>query len=160
MIVEKRKLTRVEIDLPVNLVLRKGNLVLRKGENGPLVAGPVPGTLNNVTPFGAGLTVEHVFVDNHHLFYSPEENPEIMLYLEIPLSGESDENLSIPVKPIWFDTVDSEESTSFYIGIEFLVPPENDQLRQFNEMIKGEPGHNSKLFRDFFLKLWSRMKNK
>lgn len=123
MIGEQRGADRVVEDLTVRLFLRAG-------PEGSVLAGPTDGSLANISSTGAGLIVPKIFIDNHHLFYSPRDNPEYFLYLQFILFDNDDKNLPIPIRPIWFDRTQSPEGVFFNMGVEFLLAHTDDEVKR------------------------------
>jgi len=113
-------------------------LVLRRGQHGPIMAGPSYGALIDVSLCGAGLAVEQIRIDNCHLFYSPQDNSAQILHLEVSLSlEEGGEVLSIPVRPVRFDRFLDEEAVAkpFHVGVEFLPGPGDEHVCRLYELV-------------------------
>ncbi|MFC1513329.1 PilZ domain-containing protein [Thermodesulfobacteriota bacterium] len=118
---ERRRAARIDSRIPAALVLRRGL-------QGELVAGPSHGVIIDISSYGAGVSVEQIRVDSSHLFYSPQDNPSYVLHLEVELPPEDErglETISIPVRPVRFDRVPK----PFHIGVEFLLDATDEQLR-------------------------------
>jgi hypothetical protein len=115
--IDKRRENRLACNLSVSVNLRDGL-------NGPLLAGPAPARLHDISSYGASLIVPQIRFGNYHLFYSSRDHhPTQVLFVEV--STEGDEPLSIPVRPIGFDRVLCDEAMPFQIGVEFM--PETGQ---------------------------------
>ncbi|MBW2099496.1 MAG: hypothetical protein JRG68_01820 [Deltaproteobacteria bacterium] len=123
---EQRRVSRITGCLSITLIVRNAS-------EGSVAAGPVPGLLNDVSIYGAGLNVSQIYIDDYHLFHSSRDNPSHILYLEAALSEEK--TLSIPVRPIWFDHVFSGESKSFKMGVEFMIGSEDEQITCLNKLL-------------------------
>lgn len=128
MVREQRGANRVVEDLTVRLFLRAG-------PEGPVLAGPTDCTLANISSTGAGLKIPKIFIDNHHLFYSPRDTPELFLYLKFTLFGDDDKNLPIPVRPIWFDRTQSPDGVFFNMGVEFLLTHADDEVKRMIRVV-------------------------
>ncbi len=126
---EQRRITRVIEQLPIRLLLMDNN-------GGTILAGPAHGRLDNISPHGAGITVDKIFVDNHHLFYAPQDNSDQILYLEFVLPEEPDRNIRIPTRPIWFDRKEDEQVVSFIMGIEFVFIKGDDELKKIVKKVE------------------------
>ena len=135
---EQRRIERFKQGMPIRLLLRHG-------PDGPLLAGPTPAKLTDISASGAGITVaEKIFIDNYHLFYSPRDNPEYILYLEVNLSGNDDKFISIPVRPVWLNRIESETPDKFAIGVEFSINKKDSDLKRLIQSIqtKHQEGGN------------------
>lgn len=147
---EQRRIQRYEQGLPIRLSLRDGPA-------GHLLAGPIPGNLTNISARGAGITIAKIFIDNHHLFYAPQDNPEYTLCLDLDLSDNEDKFVSIPVRPVWLDRLQSPTQNDFAMGVEFIITKEDIDLKRLIHLIQtrhhegGNWLHNlvDKLFSDW-----------
>jgi len=132
---ERRRSARIEGRVPVGLALRRGR-------QGPLVAGPSPGEILDVSSYGAGLLVEQIRVDNCHLFYSPQDNPAYILHLEF-VPAPDEEPLSIPVRPVRFDRFLEDEAAAckpFQIGVEFMLESNDEKVRLLYKLVAEQSG--------------------
>lgn len=142
MVNERRSQPRTSTKLTIKLILRNQT-------EDTLLAGPVAGLLTDISLLGCQIQLERIYSDNHHLFYSSEED-ENMLYLEIK-PGE-DEKLLVPISPVWFDriSVEGSEASSFKMGVEFLAGSENGLTDRLKKLIKeieiNEAGWLNKFF--------------
>ena len=137
---ERRRAERISGMVPVMLVIRRGY-------QGEIIAGPAPGDIFDISLYGAGLSIEQIRVGSCHFFYSPQDNPSNVLHLQVETSSEDESGqtmISIPVRPVRFDRVLVEENAlkPFYVGVEFLLGPEDEQVqllfRLFDEKNKGK----------------------
>ncbi|MDH4321058.1 MAG: PilZ domain-containing protein [Desulfobulbaceae bacterium] len=134
---ERRRAARIKGRVPVALVLRRGRL-------GEMVATPSPGEIIDISPYGAGLSVEQIRVDSAHLFYSPQDNPLFVLHVEVELpAGDEDGTgrlVSIPVRPIRFDRILDEDNDPklFHVGVEFLLDPTDDDVRLLYRLVEEQ----------------------
>jgi hypothetical protein len=130
---EQRQIQRFKQGMPIRLLLRHG-------PDGPLLAGPTSGRLTNISASGAGITVaEKIFIDNYHLFYSPRDNSEYILYLELDLSSDKEDKfISIPVRPVWLDLIQSETPNKFAMGVEFSISKKDTDLKRLIHLLQAK----------------------
>jgi hypothetical protein len=114
------------------------SVLLRDGTEGPILAGPVPALLHDISPEGAGLSMSQVRLGDYHVFYSPREEVSNTLQIEIPLSGEKDEVLSLPARPVWFDRGATDDVMPFQLGVEFLLDPAGERLPVLKKWIRQQ----------------------
>ena len=149
---EQRRIQRFEQGLPIKISLRDG-------PDGPLLAGPTPGNLTNISASGAGITIAKVFIDNYHLFYSPRDNPENILCLDLDLSDNEDKFVSIPVRPIWLDRIQSSTTQNdFAMGVEFIITKEDIDLKRLIHLIQTKHHEGGNWLRNLVEKLFSDWK--
>jgi hypothetical protein len=128
---DQRYTQRSSQELPVRLTLRADLQT-------PPLAGPAQGSLANISTAGAAINLAKIFIDNHHLFYAPQDNPDSILFLDLIHPENPERFISIPVRPVWFDrTIESEES-SFVMGVEFSLQKEDDKAKQLIQMIRDK----------------------
>jgi hypothetical protein len=132
---DKRRIDRIAAGLQVELVLYDN-----REEN--ILAGPTAALVRDISRFGAGLILPKIRVNNHHLFYEPNEKSSL-LYLE---KGWPDGSraFSIQVQPKWYRLVDDEEGNLFCLGIEFIKGKNLDDISLLRDMAKEFvlPGKN------------------
>jgi len=144
---EQRRIERIRQGMPIRLSLRHG-------PDGPLLAGPTPGTLTDISASGAGITVaKKIFIDNFHLFYSPRDNPEYILYLELDLANNKEKFISIPVRPVWFDRIQSDASNKFAMGVEFSISKKDTDLKRLIQMLQTKHHENGNWLRNLLEKI-------
>ena len=148
---EQRRIQRYEQGLPIRLSLRDGPA-------GNLLAGPIPGNLNNISASGAGITIAKVFVDNHHLFYAPQDNTEYTLCLDLDLSEDKDKVVSIPVRPVWLDRIQSSPQNDFTMGVEFIISKEDIDLKRLIHLIQTKQHEDGNWLRNLVDKFFSDWK--
>ena len=130
-------------------------LSLRNGPDGPLLAGPTSGRLTNISASGAGITVaEKIFIDNYHLFYSPQDNPEYILYLELQLSDSDDKFISIPVRPVWLDLIQTEMPNKFAMGVEFSLSKKDTDLKRLIRLLQTKHHEGGNWLRNLLEKIF------
>lgn len=125
---ENRRSPRFKSRLPVTLLLRDNG-------SGMSLADPLAGHLEDLSAHGVRLTVPHIRIGNHHLFYTFTDNPRQTIYLEIRVADLSVPPLCIPARPIWFDHILSEPAQPFQLGMEFLLSADDEQIRQLKAML-------------------------
>lgn len=130
------------------------SLVLRQGPGGPVLAGPSPGRLVNISALGASLRISRIFTDNHHLFYAPQENPAHILYLEFILAEEAGGSIPVPVRPVWFDRLAEEETAPFVMGVEFLFSEGDEQLRRLIGEVAERHREGGNWLRRLLIRFW------
>ena len=134
-------------------------LSLRNGPDGPLLAGPTAGKLVNISARGAGITLaKKIFIDNYHLFYSPRDNPEYILYLELNLSGNDNRYVSIPVRPVWLDRIQSETPHEFAMGVEFTITKKDTDLKRLIHLIQTQQHEDGNWLRNLIEKFFFNLK--
>ena len=57
-------------------------LYLRDESTSTILAGPTCSTIIDLSSYGAGLVLDQITFNSHHLFYSPNDKDNIQLYLE------------------------------------------------------------------------------
>lgn len=117
---EHRRAPRFSVSMAVTLSLRdtKNNLVL---------ADPFPGELKDVSLYGVRLSIPHIRIGKYHLFYACSDDSNKVIQIEtIYKAGTT--TIVIPAHPIWFDQIFSEPVGHFDLGMEFLVPPEDQNI--------------------------------
>ncbi len=145
---ELRRDKRIATDLQVELSLREG-------VDGPVLAGPVRGFLNDVSLYGARFTVSEIHMEQYHIFYSCHDNPSLVVCLEINNPEKNGDVFSVPVRPVWFDRIlrDGVNEKPFQIGGEFLAGPKNEHIIRLKKMIsqkkQGDVGWLSKFLHGF-----------
>ncbi len=151
---EQRRASRISGD--VLIYLRLEDSLSEK-----TLAGPTSGIIHNIASYGAGLRLSQVHIENYHLFYAAQENPDFKLILEIPSDTESDETFSIPVQPIWFDratTGETEGNLPFQMGVEFLVGYKDERIALLKELFAGRGGATQSFWRSFKEKIDNYLK--
>ncbi|MEW6502319.1 MAG: PilZ domain-containing protein [Thermodesulfobacteriota bacterium] len=125
---ENRRSPRYKSNLPVALLLRDNG-------SGTTLADSVNGAIEDISAHGVRLTVPHIRVANYHLFYTFTDNQRQTIYLEIRLPDLIVPPLCIPARPIWFDHILSDPAQPFQLGMEFLLPADDQQIRRLREML-------------------------
>lgn len=140
---EQRRARRFSVSMAVTLILRdtKNRLIL---------ADPLPGTLLDISFYGARLSVPHIRTGRYHLFYACNDDQDKVIQLEV-IDKHGGERLVLPAHPVWFDHVFSSPSKHFELGLEFLVPPEDPNIAKLHAFLADQPpvagGWLKRLFR-------------
>ena len=133
---ENRRSPRFKSSLPVTLLLRDNG-------SGVNLAEPLVGQLEDISAHGVRLSVPHIRIGSHHLFYTFTDNQRQTIYLEIRVADLSVPPLCIPVRPVWFDHILSGTAQPFQIGMEFLLPADDEQIRQIRETFTQQARQSS-----------------
>ncbi|ADH85519.1 PilZ domain-containing protein [Desulfurivibrio alkaliphilus] len=124
---EQRRSPRLEVSLPVRIIIRDraGAQTIAEGV----------GRISDISRHGLRLVVPQSKIEQWHIFYNFQENEQQMLLLEV-LARQDDEqapDFELPVKPVWFDRLLSLPDKPFQLGMEFLAPPPPAALAWLNE---------------------------
>ncbi|HSR36699.1 MAG TPA: PilZ domain-containing protein [Desulfurivibrionaceae bacterium] len=133
---ENRRSQRFRSNLPVTLLLRDNG-------SGASLTDPLHGQINDLSAHGVRLTVPHIRIGNHHLFYTFTDNQRQTIYLEIRVADLSVPPLCIPARPVWFDHILSEAAQPFQLGMEFLLPVDDEQIRRLKALLASKAGEGS-----------------
>ena len=124
MIQEKRRAERIEIQMPVTVLLWDD-------KTGTVLAGPMEGEAKNFSPTGLALSLANIRIDKYHLFFTCQDNPSHILKIGFTLSGDPETTLEVPAKPIWYDRdKDSPEEKRALMGVEFLLKPKDKPIKR------------------------------
>lgn len=119
---DKRCYKRISGELSVTVYLFDNKAKTRLGEG-------LAGRINNFSPAGAALTVATISPNGKHLFYTCQDNPDIILQLVFE-PGESQEySITVPAAPVWFDRDLDSEKKQFVVGLEFLIPATSQEIK-------------------------------
>ena len=110
------------------------SLELRTKADDAILIEAVPGFLKNVSPVGAGLIVSRVFFDKYHLFYSPQDDPDQLLFLKA--RGADNEVVSIPVMPLCFTTDEDNPKMPYLMSVEFLLESNDKKVKALNRRMR------------------------
>jgi hypothetical protein len=143
--IDKRRENRLACNLPVSVALRDGL-------NGPVLAGPAPASLHDISSYGASLIVPQIRFGNYHLFYSSRDHhPSQILFVEVCTEGE--EPFSIPVRPIGFDRVLCDETMPFQIGVEFMTET-GQQIARLKKLAQEKRLQRKSWWKDLLQRVW------
>lgn len=139
---EHRRAKRFNVRIAVTLILHDT-------KNRMVLADPVPGNLVDVSIYGARLSVPHIRTGNYHFFYACNDDPAKIINLEV-IDSEEGDRLVIPAHPVWFDHVLSEPTKHFEIGVEFLVPPEDQNIARLQDFLAVQPSSETSWLKKLF----------
>lgn len=129
---EKRRSLRIEISLPIRLMVRGGE------EDAILAMGD--GRISDISRHGLRLTAPQAKIGQWHLFYSFHQGAEEDLRLEACSNCESAEDLPdfrLPMRPVWFDRLLTHPDKPFQLGMEFLAPPQQEVIDWLNQQMEA-----------------------
>jgi len=110
---------------------RPVGLFLSRGPDGPAVSPVFEGQLLSLSRWGAGIALSEVMAGSTHLAYGPMESSTLQLNVVFSLP-DGEEQLTVPVRPIWLDKIQTEDMPPFRIGVEFVVPLAKELLLRLN----------------------------
>ena len=129
---EKRRAERIEIKLPVTVLLLDN-------WTGTVLTSPVDAVATNFSPMGLALSLANIRVENYHLFFACQDNPSYILKIKITLPGDSETSVKVPARPIWYDR--DKETTGqkrALLGVEFLLKPTDKVIRKLAKELSAE----------------------
>ncbi|MDZ7640776.1 MAG: PilZ domain-containing protein [Desulfurivibrio sp.] len=127
---EKRRSTRIEVGLPVRI------MISRRGDDEVMAEGP--GTINDISQHGLRLTVSSAKLGDWHLFYSFHDDDRHQLILQTAgqsVAGDEAPAFSLEVRPVWFDRLLQRPDKPFQLGMEFKQPPPPETAKWLQKMI-------------------------
>ena len=128
MVQEKRRVERIEIKLPVSVLLLDD-------KTGTVLAGPVEGEAKNFSPIGLALSLANIRIDNYHLFFACQDNPSHILKIGFTVSGDQETAISIPARPVWYDRDKESSEKKALLGVKFLLKPKDKVIKKLtNEL--------------------------
>lgn len=145
---EKRRSQRVEVGLPVRILInqRPGDEVMAEGW----------GTTNDISQHGLRLTVSSAKVGDFHLFYSFHDDDRYQLVVQTAdqsAEGEEVPAFSMPVRPVWFDRLLQEPGKPFQLGMEFVQPLTPQMANWLQRLIAARQPDTG---RSWWQRLWRR----
>jgi hypothetical protein len=142
---DKRRESRIDSDLPISVTLREGF-------SGPVLVGPAPARVADISSLGASLIVPQIRFGNHHLFYSSRDHhPSQVLFIQAELE---EGGLAIPVRPIGFDRVLCDQTMPFHMGVEFMAQADDGQIAQLIELAQERHQEQKSWWQNFLQKIW------
>ena len=124
MIQEKRRAERIDIQMPVTVLLWDD-------ETGKALAGPAPGEAKNFSPTGLALTLANIMIDKYHLFFTCQDNPSRILKIGFTLSGDPETTVEVPARPVWYDLVkETADERRAMMGVQFLLNPKDKAIKK------------------------------
>jgi hypothetical protein len=122
MLTSKRRAKRIAVELPVRVYLYDNKGKSRIGE-------PLAGSMKNFSPLGAALTVGSILLNGKHLFYTCQDNADIVLELEFEITDSSDNLITVSASPVWFDKDLDSGKKQFDVGVEFLADTKSTEIK-------------------------------
>jgi hypothetical protein len=122
MLTSKRRAKRIVVELPVKVYLFDKKGKTRIGE-------PLAGSMKNFSPLGAALTVGSILLNGKHLFYTCQDNPDIVLQLVFEITDNTDTVISVSASPVWFDKDLDSGKKQFDVGVEFLADTKSAEIK-------------------------------
>jgi len=123
MSIEKRRFRRISVELPVAVHLVDQRKKIRLGD-------ALEARIKNFSPVGAALTVGTIQLEGKHLFYTCQDNTDIIIELIFNLGQTGEETIKVPAAPVWFDRNLDSEKKQFVIGLEFLLPAKSREIKR------------------------------
>lgn len=127
---EKRRSPRVEVSIPVRIIIHEKASKTALAESS--------GRISDISRYGLRLTIAQAKVGQWHIFYSFQENEKQNLCLKVQAEGTGPGEITdfeLPVRPVWFDRRLSYPGKPFQLGMEFLSEPAKEVLDWLNRMI-------------------------
>jgi hypothetical protein len=122
---DKRRTKRISVELPVKVYLFDNKGKIRIGD-------PLAGCIKDFSPLGAALTVDTILLNGKHLFYTCQDNPDIVLELAFELSGP-EEIITVPAVPVWFDRDFDSDKKKFDVGLKFLANSRSPEIKTLSK---------------------------
>ena len=119
---DKRRFKRISVELPVSVYFFDKKGKVRLGE-------PLSGRVKDFSPVGAALNVATIQLNGRHLFYTCQDNPDIMLELVFELDGNREKKINVPAMPVWFDRDLDSDNKQFVLGLEFLISARSQEIK-------------------------------
>lgn len=137
---EQRRAPRIESTLKISLILRDDK------ENATL-SDSIPAQILDVSVYGVRISVSRVRFGDYHLFYSFNDSPDHLVQI---CANEAGEDIVVPAYPVWFDHLVNAPGQPFQLGMEFLIEPQDENVRKLNELVrlsqKGKGGWLKSMF--------------
>lgn len=140
---DNRRAKRVPVELPVKVYLFDNKGKTRIGD-------PLAGCIRDFSPLGAALTVATILLNGKHLFYTCQDNPDIVLELAFELSGSPEEDIIVPAVPVWFDRDLGSEKKQFAVGLKFLANARSPEIKILSKKACKDETMLVSLWRKFF----------
>jgi hypothetical protein len=131
MIQENRRAERIEIKLPVSVLLLDD-------KTGTVLAGPAEGEAKNFSPIGLALSLANIRMDNYHLFFICQDNPSYILKIVFKLPSDPETLIEVPARPVWYDR-DKElpEEKKALLGVEFLLNQQDKIIKKLGKALSA-----------------------
>ena len=143
---DKRRAKRVSVELPVKVSFFDNKKKTRTGD-------VLSGCISDFSPLGAALTVDTIQLSGKHLFYTCQDNPDIVLELAFEISGSPEETITVPAVPVWFDRDLDSEKKQFSVGLKFLTNTRSPEIKILSRLACRDETMLVSLWKKFFLLL-------
>jgi len=84
-----------------------------------ILAGPITGSLRNISEMGACIEVESPLASGHHLFYEALNTQICFLVLEGVVPSKDSTPFSVAASAVWMNGTEEERPAGFRIGLRF-----------------------------------------
>ncbi|HIJ79813.1 MAG: hypothetical protein OEY01_13940 [Desulfobulbaceae bacterium] len=138
---ENRRAPRFESNLPVTLTFMESE--------GKVIGEPVLGSINDISTFGARVTVPRIKSGELHIFYSFNDNEDRVINLEV-VDIEFTRKLIIPAQPVWFDHMLTTPNRPFQLGLEFITDPGNPDVSRVHKLVTDQKNIGKNWFQKLF----------
>lgn len=125
----KRRAPRLDSVLPVTLLLYDDR-------ESHALSEPIPAEILDMSVYGVRIIVSRVRIGEHHLFYSFNDSPHHFIQICFKDGEGDDEKGVIPSYPVWFDHLVNMAGQPFQLGMEFLIEPQDENVRKLGEVIR------------------------
>ena len=109
---------------------------------GKVLAGPLKGSLFDLSKSGACLLLNEIMDHNYHLFYSTQEDSLRFLNIFLGHTASPDEDFKIRALPRWFNILQQGQLRNFILGVEFTQNIEGHSVRK---LLNGIAEHHKRL---------------
>ena len=140
---DKRRAKRISVELPVKVYLFDNKGKARIGDH-------LAGCIKDFSPLGAALIVDTILLNGKHLFYTCQDNPDIVLELVFELSGSPEEIITMPAVPVWFDRDLDSDKKQFDVGLKFLANPRSPEIKTLSREACNDETMLVSLWKKFF----------
>jgi hypothetical protein len=143
MTTSKRRIKRISVELPVTVHFYDAKREKRLGE-------PLSGRIINFSPMGAALNVATIMHQGKHLFYTIQDNPNIVLELTFELGEAPGEIIRVPAAPVWFDRDLEPGEKQFVMGLKFLLDTRCSEIKAISKEACRDEKRLVSLWKKFF----------
>jgi len=119
---DKRRAKRISVELPVKVYFFDNKRKARIGD-------PLAGCIRDFSPLGAALIVDTILLNGKHLFYTCQDNADILLELAFEVSSGPEEIITVPAVPVWFDRDLDSDKKKFDVGLKFLANSRSPEIK-------------------------------
>ncbi len=108
------------------------------------------GRIMNFSPMGAALNVAAIMHQGKHLFYTIQDNPDIVLELTFELSEAPEKIIRVPAVPVWFDRDLESGEKQFVMGLKFLLDTKCAEIKTISKEACRDEKRLVSLWKKFF----------